>query len=139
MPGGVTSLATSLESLAELIPARSMVVIASDFYEDSERLANGLRRLRYDHHDLIGLHVLDPVEIDLDTDDRGIFIDMETGAQLRMDAAAVRKGYIERFGKFCDELDEMFRGLGGDSVRLRTDQSPVHVLAEYLAHRSRRL
>jgi uncharacterized protein (DUF58 family) len=139
MPGGVTSLAEALESLAELIPARSLVVIASDFYEDSARLAAALQRLRYDHHDLIGLHVLDPVEIDFDLDERGVFVDLETGGRLKMEAAAVRKGYLERFGKFCGELDESFRGLGGDSMRLRTDQSPMNVLAEYLAHRSRRL
>jgi uncharacterized protein (DUF58 family) len=140
LPGGVTSLADSLESLAELAPPRSLIVIASDFYEDSPRLAAALRRLRYDHHDLIGLHVLDPWEIDFDLDERGIFIDAEIpGWQLKMDAPAVRKGYLERFGKFCRELDETFRTLGGESMRLRTDQSPTRVLAEYLAHRNQRL
>jgi uncharacterized protein (DUF58 family) len=138
-PGGVTSLAASLESLAELIPARSLVVIASDFYEDPERLAVALRRLRYDRHDLIGLHILDPIEIDFDIDDRGFFVDSETGGRLKMDAAAVRKGYLERFGKFCAELDETFCGMGGETARLRTDQAPTSVLAEYLAHRSLRL
>ena len=139
VPAGVTSLADSLESLAELVPPRSLVVIASDFYEDSDRLAAALRRLRYDHHDLIGLHVLDPVEIDFDTDDHGTFVDAETGMRLKLDAPAVRKGYLERFGNFCRELDDLFRTLGGESVRLRTDQSSMNVLAEYLAHRTQRL
>jgi uncharacterized protein (DUF58 family) len=139
VPGGLTSLAQSLESLAELIPARSLVVIASDFYEEPARLAAALQRLRYDHHDIIGLHVLDPVEIDFDLDDQGVFVDAETGWRLKMDAAAVRKGYLERFGKFCNELDELFRSLGGEAMRLRTDQPPMRALAEYLAHRSQRL
>jgi uncharacterized protein (DUF58 family) len=139
VPSGIASLADSLEALAELVPPRSLVVIASDFYEDSDRLAAALRRLLYDHHDLIGLHVLDPVEIDFDTDDHGTFVDAETGMRLKMDAPAVRKGYLERFGKFCNELDDLFRTLGGESVRLRTDQSPMNVLAEYLAHRTQRL
>ncbi len=139
IPGGITSLADSLESLAELVPPRSLVVIASDFYEEIPRLAAALQRLRYDHHDLIGLHVLDPWEIDFDLDERGQFVDAETGARIKMDAAAVRKGYLERFGKFCAELDETFRSLGGESMRLRTDQSPMEVLAEYLAHRNQRL
>jgi len=51
----------------------------------------------------------------------------------------VRKGYLERFGKFCNELDELFRSLGGEAMRLRTDQPPMRALAEYLAHRSQRL
>jgi uncharacterized protein (DUF58 family) len=139
IPGGPTSLAEALESLAELIPPRSLVVIASDFYEDMSRLAPALQRLRYDHHDLIGLHVLDRVEIDFDMDDQGTFVDAETGGRLKLDAPAVRKGYLERFGKFCGEIDEGFRSLGGESVRLRTDQSPMMALAEYLAHRTQRL
>ena len=138
-PCGAASLAQSLETLAELAPPRSLIVIASDFYEEPERMAAALRRLRYDHHDLIGLHVLDPLEVDFDTDDRGIFLDAESGARLRMDASAVRKGYLERFGKFCGELDEMFRSLGGESVRLRTDETPMPALAEYLARRNQRM
>ncbi len=139
IPGGPTSLADALESLAELIPPRSLVVIASDFYEEADRLSAALQRLRYDHHDLIGLHVLDPVEIDFDLDDHGTFVDAESGGRLKLDAPAVRQGYLERFGKFCVELDESFRSLGGESVRLRTDQSPTTALAEYLAHRTQRL
>jgi uncharacterized protein (DUF58 family) len=138
-PGGTTSLAASLESLAELVPPRSMIVIASDFYEDMVRLGSALRRLRYDHHDLVGLHVLDPVEVDFELDERGFFVDAETGSRVRMDATAVRQGYLKRFGKFCADLDEMFRVLGGDSVRLRTDRPPMAALAEYLALRSRLL
>jgi uncharacterized protein (DUF58 family) len=140
VPGGATSLAESLESLAELVPPRSLVVIASDFYEESARLSAALQRLRYDHHDLIGLHVLDPWEIDFDLDESGTFVDLEKeGWRVKMDAPAVRKGYLERFGAFCGELDEMFRTLGGESMRLRTDHSPMEVLAEYLAHRNQRL
>ena len=140
IPGGGTSLADSLESLAELAPPRSLVVIASDFYEDLDRLGAALRRLRYDHHDLIGLHVLDPLEIDFDLDDRGTFVDAEQlGFRMKLDAQAVRKGYLERFGKFCGELDDLFRLLGGECVRLRTDQAPMNALAEYLAHRNQRL
>jgi uncharacterized protein (DUF58 family) len=139
IPCGQTSLADALESLAELVPPRSLVVIASDFYEDMDRLGPALQRLRYDHHDLIGLHILDPVEIDFDLDAQGTFVDAETGGRLKLEAPAVRKGYLERFGKFCGEIDESFRSLGGESVRLRTDQSPAVALTEYLAHRTQRL
>jgi uncharacterized protein (DUF58 family) len=138
-PVGATSLSDALESLAELVPPRSLVVIASDFYDEMDRLAPALQRLRYDHHDLIGLHVLDPVEIDFDLEDQGTFVDAETGGRLKLEAPAVRKGYLERFGKFCGEIDESFRSLGGESVRLRTDQSPAAALSEYLAHRTQRL
>lgn len=139
IPTGKTSLATSLESLAELAPARSLIVIASDFYEELPRLESALRRLRYDHHDLIGLHILDPQEIDFDLDDSGTFVDSETGFFLKLDAPAVRKSYLQNFGRFCDELDELFRDAGGETARMRTDKAPIEALSLYLAERTQRM
>lgn len=134
-----TALGPALESLAELIPARSLVVIASDFYEDLPRLEPALRRLAYDHHDLIGLQILDPQEVDFDLEDSGTFIDAETGARLKLDPLAVRDNYLRRFNTFCGELKQEFRAAGGDLDLLRTDDPPTNTLARYLAERGQRL
>jgi uncharacterized protein (DUF58 family) len=138
-PGGKTWLAKCLEDLAELLPPRSLVVIASDFYEDAEHLEAALSRLRHDRHDLVGLHVLDPAEIDFDLEQAGNFIDVEGDGQLRLDPAAAREGYLARFGKFCTELDGQFQRFGGEVSRFRTDEPPIEALSAYLAHRARRL
>ncbi|MGA3268329.1 MAG: DUF58 domain-containing protein [Verrucomicrobiota bacterium] len=138
-PAGSTALARVLESLAELIPARSMVFVASDFYEDPVRLRAALQRLRYDHHEVIGLQVLDPLEMDFDRDQGGVFVDAESGQRLRLDAPAAREGYLQRFRAFCSDLDEIFRAAGGDVTRLRTNESPVLALTRYLAERAQRL
>ena len=138
-PGGATSLARALEDLANVIPGRSMVVVASDFYEETAALQAALHRLRYDHHEVIGLHVLDPAEIDFDLEQAGTFVDAESGARLRLDAAAVRRGYLARFTLFCRELDQTFRDAGGEVARLRTDRAPLEILSRYLARRAHRL
>ena len=137
-PQRQTALGRSLESLAEIIPPRSLVVIASDFYEDLPVLESALNRLRYDGHDLIGLHVLDPLEVDFDADHVGIWVDAETGAQQDLDASAIRTGYLQRFRQFCAGLEEQFRAADGDFVLLRTDQLPVDALASYIAARKER-
>ena len=137
-PQRQTALARALESLADIIPPRSLVVIASDFYEDLPALEAALSRLRYDGHDLIGLQVLDPLELDFDLDHAGIWVDAESGARLRLDAPAVRAGYLKRFHQFCAGLEEQFRDVGGDFVQLRTDEPPVAALAGYLAARKER-
>lgn len=138
-PQKQTALARSLESLAEILPPRSLIVIASDFYEDLPALESALNRLRYDGHDLIGLHVLDPLESNFDHDHAGMFVDAETGTRLRLDAPAVRAGYLERFNRFCLELEEQFHAVGGDFIQLRTDEPPVTALSAYLAIREHRL
>jgi uncharacterized protein (DUF58 family) len=138
-PFGPTALARVLESLAEVVPARSMIFVASDFYEEPERLRAALQRLRYDHHEVIGFQVLDPFELDFDLDHAGTFVDAETGLRLKLDSPSAREGYLKRFRQFCAALDEMFRNAGGDLAQLRTDESPVAALTRYLAARSQRL
>ncbi|MEI9998685.1 MAG: DUF58 domain-containing protein [Verrucomicrobiota bacterium] len=80
--GGVTGLAHGLEELAEILPARSLVVIASDFYGAGDGLAPILRRLRFERHEVMVLQVLDPVEIEFNEDWSGTFVDAESGAKL---------------------------------------------------------
>jgi uncharacterized protein (DUF58 family) len=138
-PQKQTGLAVALTALAEIIPPRSLVVIASDFYEDLPALQTALSRLRYDGHDLIGLQVLDPLELDFDRDHAGVWLDLETGERRDLDAPAVRAGYLKRFQNFCASVEETFREIRGDFVQLRTDQSPVAALGSYLAKREGRL
>jgi uncharacterized protein (DUF58 family) len=137
-PQKQTALARTLTSLAEIIPPRSLVVVASDFYEELPALEAALSRLRYDGHDLIGLHVLDPLELDFDLNHAGVWVDAESGARQHLDAPAVRAGYLQRFRQFCAGLEEQFRAVGGDFVQLRTDQPPVAALASYIAARKGR-
>ena len=136
LPSGPTALAGVLESLAEVVPARSIIFVASDFYEEPGRLQAALQRLRYDHHEIVGLQVLDPFELDFDLDQAGIFVDAESGHRLKLDSPAAREGYLKRFRQFCTELDEMFLVAGGELVRLRTDEPPMAALTRYLAART---
>jgi uncharacterized protein (DUF58 family) len=98
-----------------------------------------LSRLEYDGHDLIGLQILDPLELDFDEEHTGVWVDAESGERLQLDAPAVRAGYLKRFNHHCAELEEMFRQCGGDIIQLRTDQPPTAALAGYLAKREHRL
>jgi uncharacterized protein (DUF58 family) len=133
--GGSTGLAKGLTTLAELLPRRSLVVIASDFYEENAALNAALRRLRFDRQEIIAFHTLDPVEIDLNEDWNGTFVDSESGEKLILDSAAVRQGYLERFQKFLSETQISFLNQAGDYSLLRTDSSPTAALGNYLGRR----
>jgi len=135
--GGPTGLAKGLASLAELLPRRSLVVIASDFYEDASALDEILRRFHYDRQEVIALHTLDPAEIDLNEDWNGTFVDAETGQRLILDAVAARQGYLERFQSFLHRTQTAFLDQSGDYSLLRTDASPMAALGNYLARRER--
>jgi uncharacterized protein (DUF58 family) len=136
--GGPTRLAGSLHRLAELLPRRSLVIIASDFYEEAEALETALHRLRYDHHDVVGFHVIDPMEADLQDDLHGTLVDMETGQRLDLETPAVRIAYRERFTAFCQSLDRSFGLMHGERFALPTDQSPLQALSAFWAGRNGR-
>jgi len=135
--GGVTGLTQGLDQLAEVMPARSLVVIASDFYSAADSLAPVLRRLRFDRHEVLLMQVLDPVEVDFNEDWSGTFIDAENGSRLILDAAAVRAGYLQRMNAFLAQLADTARSEGADHLLLRTDSNPCDALGLYLAERNR--
>jgi len=137
-PLGKCDAAFALSSLAAILKRRAMVVIASDFYEESPALAQALRRLRYAGHEVIGLQVLDPLEMDLSPAEAGYYQDAETGVRFPVSPGEVRRSYLAQFQEFRDRVNGMFREVGGDFIELRTDEAPIRALGSYLAKREHR-
>jgi hypothetical protein len=121
------------------MPPGGVVVVASDFYADSAALTEALRLFRSRRLELIGLQVLDPMELELSADNAGRFVDLEDGQSLPLNTAAVRDGYLKRMATFRRELTELFREQGAELVLQRTDANPLATLAAYLAGRARLL
>lgn len=135
---GKCDAAFALNSLAAIIKRRAMIVIASDFYEESPGLIAALRRLRYAGHEILGLQILDPLEVDFSPAGAGTYQDAETGDRFPVSPEEVRRAYLAQFKEFQTRVSEMFREVGGDFVTLRTDESPINALGAYLAHREHR-
>jgi len=105
-PDGKTGVGTALRSLASRLKRRSMVIVLSDLHDDPEDVAHGLRRLRFDRHDVTVLQILDDAEVDLPW--RGLveLEDMETGERLPVEAGTMRDAYREA-------VTAWLRGVGG--------------------------
>ena len=134
--GGPTALAATLHRALEAAPRRCLFVLASDFYEDLSALTPVIQRLRYERHDLLALHVADPVEIDFPFDDPGIFLDLENGDDLVLDPAATAAAYREKFAAHRRALAELCADHGLAALPLRTDEPPLDALRAYLARRA---
>jgi uncharacterized protein (DUF58 family) len=134
-----TYTARGLEYLSQMLRRRALVFVASDFYEDLEALRSAVQLLRYQGHEVVALQILDPMEVDFDQDNPGIFEDAETGETLPINPGELRASYLNQFGAFQSELSDIIRGLGGDLITLRTDEPPIAALSSYLAHREHRI
>lgn len=134
--GPGTSLAGALAQVGEVAPRACLFVLASDFYETPADLETVARRLRFDRHDLLALHVADPAEEDFSFTDPAEFMDAETNQLLPIDPMAARRAYREAFSAHRLALAGAFRGCGFDYLPVRTDTPPLAALGAYLARRA---
>ena len=57
-----TALAPIFHDLAERIGRRGILVVLSDCFDEIEDILGGLKHLRHKRHEVIVMHVLDPLE-----------------------------------------------------------------------------
>lgn len=127
-PGGGPVLATLLERASALLHRRGLVILLSDLLEPSEGVERGLRRLRFEGHEIVCLQILDGDEIDFPFDDSAVFEDMETGERRRVAGSDAAASYRARFQAFQAGWRDLLRGLDARQAVVRTDGDPAAAL-----------
>ncbi len=105
----ITDAATTLHYIAETVHKRSLIVLFSDMFDSSsnfENLFQGLQHLKHKHHEVILFQVVDKKhELTFDFPNRPTrFIDIESGAQLRLNPAEIKEAYLQSSSAFMNEL-----------------------------------
>jgi len=104
-----TSAAQALHQIADSIHKRSLVIIFSDMLEQTdqaEQLFSALQHLKHNKHEVVLFHTVDQsLELDFEFENRPyLFIDMETGEQVRLQSNQVKDYYVEQMAKFKEQL-----------------------------------
>lgn len=136
-PASTTGVAEALHEIATSVRRRALIVVISDLLADEEPVTAALAHLRKQRHDVIVLHVLDPVEIDLSLKAPCELTDLETRERMAVDPRGLADGYREVFGEFLERLRKACAGLHVDYRLVRTDQSVESFLRAYLRERVR--
>ncbi len=77
-PASGTDVGSSLQSLAERIKRRGLIILISDLLDDPEGVLMALRYFRHKKHEVVVFHVLDPKEVRFDFDREARFEDLES-------------------------------------------------------------
>ena len=137
--GGETPLCGILHSLAERIKRRGLVVILSDGFDRSDELVNALRHLRHRRHEVLFFQTVAPEEESFPFTRPAKFRDLERPARdLRINPAALRATYLERFDAHRKALREGLLGMDADYHKVSTADPHARVLLDYLTARSAR-
>jgi uncharacterized protein (DUF58 family) len=142
-PREETDVGATIAHLAERIHRRSMVVIISDLLMDTDRLMDGLHRLRHGRHEVLVLHVLDQDELEFPFADRTMFEGMEDAdVEILTDPQSLRSSYLEALNTFISKVRGACLNRRIDYELLST-ATPLDVaLSKFLAtrmHRQRRV
>jgi len=137
-PGKDTSLAPVMESLAQRLKRRGLVILISDFFDDPAELLRSVGVLRKKGHEVIALQLWDRDEIDFPFGSWARFENLEKDDDfLLLDPATIRLRYIEEQKKFAEQLKEGFRKHQVDYLSLCTDEPHSLALRNYLTLRMR--
>lgn len=137
-----TSTSQALHQIAESIHKRSLVIIFSDMFEHSDNqdmLFASLQHLKHNKHEVVLFHVTDKrFEIDFEFEDRPyLFIDLETGDELKLQAGLVKQTYKEKSALLLKDLKMKCLQYKIDFVEADIKDGFHQVLQNYLVKRSK--
>jgi uncharacterized protein (DUF58 family) len=140
--GAKTSAVDAFHEIAERIPRRSLVIVFSDMFDNSEReeeLFSALQHLKFNKHEVILFHVTDKrTELDFDFENRPYtFIDTETGEQVKAHPNEIRETYLTEIRKFREELKVRCGQYGIDLVEADIAEGFNQVLMKFLIKRNK--
>ena len=111
------------------------MVVVSDLFDDVDSMMAGLKHFRHRRHDVILLHVLDPAELDFPFQETTRFQGLEQLPEVVAEPRALRKAYLEEFGRYVRRLKKGCRTHQIDYVEMRTDRPLDLALSSFLGSR----
>ncbi|HUR29015.1 MAG TPA: DUF58 domain-containing protein [Planctomycetota bacterium] len=137
-PGGKTKIGDVLFWLTSRLRRKGIVAIFSDFFDEPDKIVEGLRRLSYAGHEPILFQIVDPLEQTFDISYLVRLDGLEGAGVHKVDPKSLRAAYIEEFEAHQRDLAAQTRHLGLDYVKLSTGQDLGAALSTYLARRAAR-
>lgn len=135
--GRGTDTEEALRYLNQVTPRTSIVFLISDFLET--RIERPLK-ITVRKHDVIAIHVSDPIEARLPNTGWITFEDIETGKVLEFNSASARcrRSYSESFDRNLQRTRDFFRRIGIDLIEVKTDQPYERELENFFHTRNDR-
>jgi uncharacterized protein (DUF58 family) len=137
-PASSTHLSSLLEAGLSSLKKRSLIFVISDFFS-----APGWERhlrLLNQRHEVLGIRVLDPRELELPDIGPVIMEDAESGEQIYVDTHD--QGFRERFQEVVQQyessLKTTFNHAGADLLTIRTDDDLVRSIMRFASIRKQR-
>lgn len=132
-----TDISATLHEMAERIKRRGVIIVLSDLLDEPNKIISGLKHFRYNKHEVIVFHILDPRERDFKFGGEAVFKDMETGEELTTLPYQIRKDYAKQVAAFTEEISSACRQSNIDYHPIDTAMPFDKALYAFLSKRAR--
>ncbi len=99
-----TNTAACLNSVAEKIKRRGLVIIISDLFDDIDSVISALKHFSYQKNEIIVFQILDPIERNFAFGRDAIFKDMESEEELTTQPYQIQKAYKLAMKEFIGRI-----------------------------------
>jgi|TARA_B110000438_G_scaffold89511_1_gene88986 uncharacterized protein (DUF58 family) len=130
-----TSIAKQLHDITLMIKRRSLVVLVSDLFSDVDDILAGLDHLRFNGHDVVVFHTLDPHELEFPFKGAWCFEGLEEEEPLTTQADRIRDEYLTNFNEYMKSLREGCVASQVDYTAVNTALPLDDVLSEFIVKR----
>lgn len=135
---GATGTADCLNTIADKINRRGIIIIISDLFDKQEEVMKSLRHFRYDKNEVILFHILDPAEISFIDTAPVRLVDSETKEELFSKPAEIKKEYERLMKQFTESYKSECVKNNIDYVLLTTETPFDIALLRYLNKRGKK-
>lgn len=135
--GSATDPTEALRAAGLRLRRRGLVVLISDLLMDPDPLLRSVGFLRHRGHQVLVLHLMDPGERELPGRGQVRFRDPETGEELRVDVAEMRRRYRSEVEEAVARWRARLAGAGVEHHLVDTGQPLQQALRAVLRNRAR--
>jgi uncharacterized protein (DUF58 family) len=134
-PAPRTGIAKQLHDIAFMMKRRSFVVLVSDLFADVSDILAGLDHLRFDGHNVVVFHTLDPYELEFPFKGTWRFEGLEEELPLTTQPERIREDYLASLKAYLDALRAGCMGSHVDYMMVDTSRPLDAVLSEFVFRR----
>lgn len=132
-----TNTASCLNSVAEKIQRRGLVIIISDLFDDIESVISALKHFSYQKNEVIVFQILDPIEKNFAFGRDAIFKDMESEEELTTQPYQIQKAYRLAMEEFIGKIKSECLNSRIDFNNIETSTPFDKALMSYIQKRRR--
>lgn len=135
-PAETTRCAETFHEIAERIPARGLIIVISDLFDDAEAIRKALHHFRYKRHELVVFHLMAEEELTFPFEKFDDFHCLEVdGRRLNIDPSTIKASYLERVRTHLKSIELACGQMQADYVPVNTKTPVPDALFGYFSQR----